>query len=99
MTGTLRDAPAKLRPFPPRTNNSGSDMILSKQSLTNLKIHSEAVVLMAIADISLFFCSFSVNLINLFICLVFVSWGSSAWARSQVSCSCQQCFHVLLQTV
>ena len=74
-------------------------MILSRQSLTNLKIHSEAVVLMAIGDISLLFCSFSVNLINLFICLVFVSWGSRVWACSRVPCSRQQCFHVLLRSV
>ena len=78
MTGTLPDVTGKLRPFVLRTNDSRSDMILSKQSSTNLKIHSEDVVLMAIVDISLFFCSFSINLINLFICSVFVSWGSRA---------------------
>lgn len=68
MNGTLRDVPAKMKSFFLGTNNSGSDMILSKQSLINLKIHSEAVVLMAITDISLFFCSFPVNLINFLIC-------------------------------
>jgi len=61
MTGTLSDVPAKLRLLFLRTNNSRSDMIPAKQCLTNLKIHSETVVLTAIVDISLFFCSFSVN--------------------------------------
>lgn len=67
-----------------KTNDSRSDMILYKQPLTNLEIHSEDVVLIAIVDISLFFCSFSVNLINLFICFVFFSWGSRAQAGSRV---------------
>ena len=33
-------------------------MILYKQSSANLKIRSEDVILMAVVDISLFFCSF-----------------------------------------
>lgn len=59
-------------------------MILSKQSSTNLKIHTEDVVLMEIIDKYFFFCSLSVNLINVFICFLFVSWSSHARARSRV---------------
>ena len=45
MTGTLPEVTVKLRPMFLRTNDSRSDMILSKESFTNLKIHSEDVVL------------------------------------------------------